>query len=84
MTLRIMWELSIAEAPLTFRALLKAAETNPSVLNARLSELRQTGLVARQKNGYALTDLGCSLVTLIMPLHDWAELWPKPWLTESP
>ncbi len=36
MALRVLWELSKAQAPLTFRALQEAAETNPSVLNARL------------------------------------------------
>lgn len=83
MTLRILWELSIAEAPLTFRALQEAADTNPSVLNARLAELRRTGLVARRENGYALSDLGSSLVALLTPLHRWAESWPKRWPTEG-
>jgi DNA-binding HxlR family transcriptional regulator len=83
MTLRILWELSIAQTPLTFRALQEAADTNPSVLNARLRELRETGLVQRQKAGYALTDVGRSLIAVLMPLHNWAESWPKHWEGEA-
>ncbi len=75
MTLRVLWELSTAQAPLTFRALLEAAETNPSVLNTRLRELRQAKLVETQVAGYSLTESGGSLVALIMPLHKWAESW---------
>jgi DNA-binding HxlR family transcriptional regulator len=77
MTLRVLWELSISQIPLTFRALQAAADTNPSVLNARLRELRETGLVSRGETGYALTDAGRSLVSVLLPLHNWAESWPK-------
>src|ERR1700716_2079675 len=43
-TLRIVWELR--EQPLTSRALRAACdEASPTVLQARLSELRQAGLV---------------------------------------
>ncbi len=73
MTLRILWELSAAGAPLTFRALSEAAETNPSVLNTRLKELREFGLVAHGDGGYRLSDAGSSLVALVLPLHRWAE-----------
>ena len=83
MTLRVLWELSIAQAPLTFRALQKAADTNPSVLNARLRELREKGLVAHRETGYALTDVGRSLLAVIMPLHNWAALWPKHWQEQT-
>ena len=41
MALRILWELSRAPEPLTFRALQTAAETNPSVLNSRLENCAQ-------------------------------------------
>ena len=79
MTLRVLWELSISKTPLTFRALQAAADTNPGVLNARLRELREKGLVAHGVTGYALTDAGRSLVAVIMPLHNWAESWPEHW-----
>jgi DNA-binding HxlR family transcriptional regulator len=77
MTLRVLWELSVSQSPLTFRALQAAADTNPSVLNARLRELREKGLVSLDEAGYALTDAGQSLVSVLMPLHKWAESWSK-------
>jgi len=79
MTLRVLWELSIAGTPLTFRALQAAADTNPSVLNSRLRELRETGLIDHTEAGYALTDAGRSLLAVLMPLHIWADTWPKHW-----
>ncbi|RTL66299.1 MAG: transcriptional regulator [Hyphomicrobiales bacterium] len=73
MTLRVLWELR--EGPLTFRALQTAAATNPSVLNTRLAELRQAGLVAHEGEGYALTPLGRELLAVFLPLHVWADRW---------
>jgi DNA-binding HxlR family transcriptional regulator len=75
MALRILWELSRAEAPLTFRALQEAAETNPSVLNARLKELREAGIVERDAGGYQLAGEGRSLLAVFMPLSAWADAW---------
>ena len=76
MTLRILWELR-EERRLTFRAMQEAAETNPSVLNARLAELREAGLVAHATDGYGLTPHGQSLLATILPLHTWADGWAK-------
>lgn len=75
MALRILWELSNDAAPSTFRQLQEAAGTNPSVLNARLKELREAGIVERGEGGYRLAPEGRSLVTGIMPLQAWAEAW---------
>ena len=58
MTLRILWELR--EQRLTFRALQEAAATNPSVLNARLKELREARLVEHAAEGYGLSPQGKS------------------------
>lgn len=77
MALRVLWELAQAEAPLTFRALQAAAETNPAVLNTRLKELRDADLVAHDGDGYALSAEGRTLLPLMLPLHDWAEGWGK-------
>ena len=76
MTLRILWELR-DDKRLTFRALQEAADTNPSVLNARLAELRQARLVAHGADGYGLTPQGQSLLATLLPLHVWAEGWAK-------
>jgi DNA-binding HxlR family transcriptional regulator len=73
MALRILWELSRVEQPLTFRALQAAADTNPTVLNTRLRELRAAGLVAHNVSGYRLSDAGSELVALLLPLHAWAK-----------
>ena len=57
-TLRILWELR--ERSLTSRALRSACdEASPTVLQARLSELRQAGLVELLPGyGYRLTAIG--------------------------
>ena len=73
MTLRILWELSRADGPLTFRALQAAADTNPTVLNTRVKELRAAGLVTRDESGYRPTQAGAELMALLLPLHAWAE-----------
>ena len=75
MALRILWELSIAEGPLTFRGLQTAAQTNPSVLNKRLKELRDGRLVAHSGRGYELSATGNELLALFLPLHVWADEW---------
>jgi DNA-binding HxlR family transcriptional regulator len=75
MALRVLWELSRAGAPLTFRALQMAAETNPNVLNTRLKEMRAAGLIDRDARGYHLSEMGASLTPLILQLHAWADAW---------
>jgi DNA-binding HxlR family transcriptional regulator len=80
MTLRVLWELR--ERRLTFRALQDAAETNPSVLNVRLKELREAHLVAHEDDGYGLTPLGKELLETFMPLHAWAEKWARQFNTK--
>jgi DNA-binding HxlR family transcriptional regulator len=75
MALRILWELSRAGTPLTFRALQAAAETNPALLNTRLKELRAARLVRHDGDGYALSDEGQRLVHLLLPLVAWSDRW---------
>jgi len=71
--LRILWELR-GDA-LTFRALLEAADTNPSLLNTRLKELREAGLVVHEGSGYLLTPAGRDLHAALQPLSAWAQAW---------
>ena len=75
MALRILWELASSGEPLTFRALQTAAQTNPSVLNSRLKELRDARIVEHGGAGYQLSTVGEGLVALLLPLHAWAEDW---------
>ena len=76
-TLRLIWELR--ERSLTSRGLRTACdEASPTVLQARLSELRQAGLVELLPgNGYRLTAVGKELLENFLPLHRFAERWSK-------
>ena len=76
-SLRILWELR--EQPLTSRALRAACdEASPTVLQARLSELREAGFVELVPGGgYGLTGLGRELNETFLPLHRFAERWSK-------
>lgn len=72
-TLRILWELRAA--PLTFRALQDACDSNPSLLNTRLKELRAASLVELGEAGYQLTRQGQRLLEALKPLGDWVKTW---------
>ena len=76
-TLRILWELR--EGSLTSRALRTACdEASPTIVQARLSELREAGLVELiPRDGYRLTRLGKDLMENFLPLHRFAERWSK-------
>jgi len=74
-TLRVLWELR--DGALTFRALRARCDgMSPSVLNQRLGELRDTGLVALDEaSGYRLTPSGAELLRALAPLDAWARRW---------
>ena len=76
-TLRMVWELR--DGPLTSRALRTACdEASPTVVQTRLSELREAGLVELLPgDGYRLTELGRELMDSFLPLHRFAERWSK-------
>jgi DNA-binding HxlR family transcriptional regulator len=74
--LRILWELR--DEPLKFRELREACENmSPSVLNSRIAELRDAGVVENTDEGYALTKHGVDLMEAMTPLHFWAVKWGK-------
>jgi DNA-binding HxlR family transcriptional regulator len=77
-TLRIIWELREDRA-LTSRALRSACdEASPTILQTRLSELREAGLVELVPgDGYRLATLGKELTETFLPLHRFAERWSK-------
>jgi len=76
-TLRIVWELR--DQPLTSRALRTACDdASPTVLQARLTDLREADLVELvPEGGYRLTMLGRELLKEFTPLLHFAERWSK-------
>jgi DNA-binding HxlR family transcriptional regulator len=76
-TLRVLWELR-GDA-LTFRELRERCdEVSPTVLNQRLAELREAGIVGHEGgSGYALAPAGRSLLEALAPLHAWAAQWGR-------
>ncbi len=76
-TLRIIWEMR--DQALTSRELRAACDdASPTVIQARLAELREAGFVEiLDAGGYRLTGLGNELLGTFMPLHRFAEKWNK-------
>jgi len=77
-TLRILWCLRNGEKK-TSRALQSECEiTSPNVLNTRLKELREAGIVALENGaGYGLTAEGKQLLASLGPLAEWADQWAR-------
>jgi DNA-binding HxlR family transcriptional regulator len=75
--LRILWELR--DGPLTFRALQAACgNLSPSVLNDRLRELREAGILElREPEGYGPTAIAEELGEILIPLDSWAKRWAR-------
>jgi DNA-binding HxlR family transcriptional regulator len=79
----IIWNLH--RGPATFRSLQSACETiSPSILNSRLKDLREAGLVNLGSDGYQLTALGEELFLLLKPFGEWAIKWARQVTDESP
>jgi DNA-binding HxlR family transcriptional regulator len=77
-TLRIIWELR-DDRSLTSRSLRTACDdASPTVLQTRLSELREAQLVELiSGDGYRLTAMGKELFDSFLPLHQFAERWSR-------
>jgi len=75
--LRVIWELR--EGGLSFRALQQRCDgVSPTVLNTRLAELREAGVLApREGDGYRLTREGAALLAALAPLDAWAKSWAR-------
>lgn len=75
--LRILWELRAQT--LTFRALQeRCGAMSPSVLNQRLAELREAGIVEMDgATGYRLSAEGARLLAALEPLDAWAKRWAR-------
>ena len=73
----IVWTLCEG-GPYTFRELQKLCEmTSPTVLNTRLKELREAGLIEHVKEGYRATPMGQELFEHLAPLGQWSKVWAK-------
>jgi len=72
----IIWNLS--KGPATFRGLQDACESiSPSILNSRLKDLKEAGLLERSLEGYRLTPMGEEVYALLVPLGEWSIRWAK-------
>ena len=72
--LGILWYLG--EGPSLFRRLQEGCGgISPSILNARLKELRDAQIVDRTPEGYALTARGRELRAFVVPLARWSADW---------
>jgi DNA-binding HxlR family transcriptional regulator len=76
--LRVLWELREGES-LKFRELQeRCGDVSSSVLNDRLRELREAGVVATGGgDGYRLTESGERLLEALGPLDSWAKGWAR-------
>ncbi len=77
-SLRILWEL-YQNGPSSFRTLQKlCGDISPTVLNARISDLREAGIIELlDREGYVITAEGLALGKIIEQLNMWAEDWAK-------
>jgi DNA-binding HxlR family transcriptional regulator len=76
--LRVLWELRDGQT-LTFRELqARSGEISSSVLNDRLRELRDAGMITTEaRGGYRLSDHGRELLAALEPLDGWAKRWAR-------
>jgi DNA-binding HxlR family transcriptional regulator len=74
--LGILWYLG--DGACAFRQLQeRCGGISPSILNARLKELRDADIVARTLDGYVLTERGAELRSFVVPLANWSANWSK-------
>ncbi|MDH4553708.1 helix-turn-helix transcriptional regulator [Pseudomonas sp. BN417] len=72
--LRILWELR--DGALSSRALRSASgDISPTVLQSRINELREAGILESGDSGYSLTPLGIELSESFAPLYRFAGKW---------
>lgn len=73
-TLRVLWEL--ANDTIGFRELQRRCDNmSSSMLNQRLSELRDAGFATNHTGTWELTATGADLLTQLEPLYTFAQRW---------
>jgi len=72
----VIWQLQ--NGPYTFRELQERCESiAPSILNSRIKDLKEAGIVERTLDGYQLTKRGNELTTLLLPFGEWSTNWAE-------
>jgi DNA-binding HxlR family transcriptional regulator len=73
--LGVLWNLDV---PRSFRDLQSlCGDISPSILNARLKDLREAEILERSPEGYRLTARGWGLRQIIVPLGQWSAIWSE-------
>lgn len=76
-SLGVLWQLC-EQGPATFRELQSRCEgISPTVLNSRLKELKQAGMIEMTEDGYGATKGGREVFEMIKPLKTWSVKWAK-------
>jgi DNA-binding HxlR family transcriptional regulator len=74
--LGVLWNLG--DGPATFRALQeRCGGVSPSILNSRIKELKESDIIEKTEDGYALTKRGRELREIIVPVGKWAAVWSQ-------
>ena len=77
-SLRVLWELRDDSAPSCRELQARCGDISSSVLNDRLRELRDAGIVdGEQAGGYRLTREGSALIDALAPVDAWAKRWAR-------
>ncbi len=72
----LVWQLQ--NGPYTFRQVQERCESiSPTILNVRLKDLSEAGIVERTLQGYQLTQRGEKLLQLLLPFEEWALIWAR-------
>jgi DNA-binding HxlR family transcriptional regulator len=74
--LGVLWNLG--SGPATFRDLQeRCGSVSPSILNSRIKDLREAGIIENTDKGYALTKRGRELREIVVPIGKWAIAWSE-------
>lgn len=70
----IIWNLN--DETMTFRMLQQRCESiSPTILNHRIKDLKEAGILERTLNGYQLTSRGRKLREVLLSLGEWSISW---------
>lgn len=73
-TLRVLWELRAGRC--TFRELQsRCGNPSPTILNRRIRELRELGILDHDTDGYGLSEAGRELGEHLLALSAWSKRW---------